>query len=233
MMRRSINVFLIKFKNEIAFTEIPLLRGAVLNLLGSDAELLFHNHTSDTTFRYSYPLIQYKRIRKKAAIFCIGEGVETIGKLLNAQDYEISLGNRSLRLDIENISPKRNIVQTWDSTFHYYLTNWLALNSTNYQEYMAMDDLSDRIDLLERILVGNLLSFAKGVGIEIEQQIICKLISFEEPRLVKVKGVKVMSFNCEFKTNMSLPDYMGIGKHASIGYGTVVRQYQKENNDND
>jgi hypothetical protein len=32
---------------------------------------------------------------------------------------------------------------------------------------------------------------------------------------------------------MSLPDYMGIGKHASIGYGTVVRQYQKENNDND
>jgi hypothetical protein len=222
-MRRSINVFLIKFKNEIAFTEIPLLRGAVLNLLGSDAELLFHNHTSDTTFRYSYPLIQYKRIRKKAVIFCIGEGVETIGKLLNAQDYEISLGNRSLRLDIENISPKRNIVQTWDSTFHYYLTNWLALNSTNYQEYMAMDDLSDRIDLLERILVGNLLSFAKGVGIEIEQQIICKLISFEEPRLVKVKGVKVMSFNCEFKTNMSLPDYMGIGKHASIGYGTVVK----------
>lgn len=191
--------------------------------MGSDAELLFHNHTSDTTFRYSYPLIQYKRIRKKAAIFCIGEGVETIGKLLNAQDYEISLGNRSLRLDIENISPKRNIVQTWDSTFHYYLTNWLALNSTNYQEYMAMDNLSDRIDLLERILVGNLLSFAKGVGIEIEQQIICKLISFEEPRLVKVKGVKVMSFNCEFKTNMSLPDYMGIGKHASIGYGTVVK----------
>ncbi len=223
MMRRSINVFLIKFKNEIAFTEIPLLRGAVLNLLGSDAELLFHNHTSDTTFRYSYPLIQYKRIRKKAAILCIGEGVETIGKLLNAQDYEISLGNRSLRLDIENISPKRNIVQTWDSTFHYYLTNWLALNSTNYQEYMAMDNLSDRIDLLERILVGNLLSFAKGVGIEIEQQIICKLISFEEPRLVKVKGVKVMSFNCEFTTNMSLPDYMGIGKHASIGYGTVVK----------
>lgn len=223
MMRRSINVFLIKFKNEIAFTEIPLLRGAVLNLLGSDAELLFHNHTSDTTFRYSYPLIQYKRIRKKAAIFCIGDGVETIGKLLNAQDYEISLGSRSLRLDIENISPKRNIVQTWDSTFHYYLTNWLALNSTNYQEYMAMDNLSDRIDLLERILVGNLLSFAKGVGIEIEQQIICKLISFEEPRLVKVKGVKVMSFNCEFTTNMSLPDYMGIGKHASIGYGTVVK----------
>lgn len=223
MMRRNINVFLIKFKNEIAFTEIPLLRGAVLDLLGSDAELLFHNHTSDTTFRYSYPLIQYKRIRKKAAIFCIGDGVETIGKLLNAQDYEISLGNRSLRLDIENISPKRNIVQTWDSTFHYYLTNWLALNSTNYQEYMAMDNLSDRIDLLERILVGNLLSFAKGVGIEIEQQIICKLISFEEPRLVKVKGVKVMSFNCEFTTNMSLPDYMGIGKHASIGYGTVVK----------
>lgn len=233
MTTRNINVFLIKFKNEIAFKEIPLLRGAVLNLLGSDAELLFHNHTSDTTFRYSYPLIQYKRIHKKAAIFCIGEGVETIGKLLNAQNYEISLGNRCVCLDIENITPKRNIVQTWDSTFHYYLTNWIPLNSRNYQEYAAMDNLSDRIDLLERILVGNLLSFAKGVGIEIEQQIICKLISFEEPRLVKVKGVKVMSFNCEFTTNMSLPDYMGIGKHASIGYGTVVRQYQKENNDND
>lgn len=229
MIKRNINVFIIKFKNEIGFHEIPLFRGAILNLMKDDLELLFHNHTSDTSFRYSYPLIQYKRIHKKAAIFCIAEGVEAIGKLLTVPNFNIILGNRELCLDIESVSPQRNIVQTWDTEFNYFLSNWIPLNSQNYQEYMALDSLAERLLLLEKILVGNLLSFAKGVCITIEKQIICKLLTFEEPRLITVKGVKVMSFNCQFKSNMSLPDYMGIGKHASLGYGTIVRRYEQEN----
>ena len=31
-----------------------------------------------------------------------------------------------------------------------------------------------------------------------------------------------MAFDIEFVTNMSLPDYIGIGKNASIGYGVIT-----------
>lgn len=229
MLENTIQIFLVKFQNEISFREVPLFRGAILNALDGQADVLYHNHTGDSTFRYSYPLIQYKRIQKKAAIFCIGEGVEAIGHFLVAQKFGIQLGERSVQLAIETVYPKRNLVQTWDSTFRYHLRNWLALNSENYQKYKELDEMTTRISFLENILIGNLLSFAKGMKIDIKEQIVCKMLSLDEPRLISVKGVKMMAFDAEFKTNLSLPDYMGIGKHVSIGYGTVVRVYNNNN----
>ena len=38
-----------------------------------------------------------------------------------------------------------------------------------------------------------------------------------------------MAFDAVFKSNLSLPDYMGIGKHVSLGFGTVVRIYNENN----
>ncbi|MBO5699238.1 MAG: hypothetical protein J6R79_04460 [Bacteroidaceae bacterium] len=228
MTKKNLNIFLVKFKNEINFYEIPLFRGAVLNLIGEDVELLFHNHTSETTFRYAYPLIQYKRMHKKAAILCVGNGVESIGQFLSAQSFDINLGQRSMTLEIEQILPKSYLVQTWDTTFHYRLSNWIPLNSKNYQEYVATDSLADRISILEHILIGNLLSFCKGVGIEIEHEIVCQLTSLNAPRIIKVKGTKVMSFDCEFKSNLSLPDHIGLGKHVSLGCGMVVNIHNSQ-----
>lgn len=230
MINDSVQTFVVRFGNEIAAREIPLLRGAVLRALGNEAEVLYHNHTGEDTYRYAYPLIQYKRIHGKAAIFCIGHGVEAIGQFLAAQHFAITLGDRPMQLTIESVSPKRSLVQTWDSTFRYHLRGWLPLNSANYEAYRAQEEMTSRIALLENILVGNLLSFAKGMGIEIKEQITCKLLNISEPRLVRVKGVKMMAFDAEFKTNLSLPDYMGLGKHASLGYGTVVRKYSDNDN---
>ena len=223
MNNTSVQIFLVRFNNEISFREIPLLRGAILSALGEEAGLLFHNHTGDHSYRYKYPLIQYKRIRGKAAVFCIGEGVETIGQFLSLQDFMLSLGDRSVKLEIEAVFPKRSLVQIWDSTFKYKVRKWLPLNSENYQIYQTLDECSARIDFLERMLTGNLLSFAKGMGIMLEKELVCKILSLGEPQLVLVKGVKMMAFDVEFKSNLSLPNYMGIGKHVSFGFGTVVR----------
>ena len=227
MKNKFIQIFLVRFKNEISFHEIPLFRGAIINLLGQDGEILYHNHANETSFRYSYPLIQYKRIHKKAAIFCIGEGVEAIGQLLSSQDFSLTIGERQLLLEIEAVYPKRYLIQTWDSTFRYRIRHWLPLNSDNYHKYINLDDITSKIIFLEKILIGNLLSFAKGLDLYIEKEIICKLLSLNDPHLIKAKGVKMMAFDAEFKTNLSLPDYMGLGKHASIGFGTVVRVYNE------
>lgn len=223
-------MFLIRFDNEIKFKEIPFFRGAILKSMGENVDLLYHNHIGEDSFRYSYPLIQYKRIHGKCAILCLNEAVETIGSLFANQNFNLSFGERDVTLKIDSVSPKRNIVQTWDSFFKYHLRNWLPFNSDNYNIYKSLEECTSRISFLENILIGNLLSFAKGVGIEITNKIECKLLAMDNPRLMTVKGVKMMAFDVEFKTNMSLPDYMGLGKHVSLGYGTVVREYNKENN---
>lgn len=225
MNTHNIPILLVRFENEISFHEIPFFRGAILNALEGKADLLYHNHMDNHKFRYSYPLIQYKRIHKKAAILCVAKGVEAIGEFLASQKFSMVIGSRSVQLEIESINSKKFLIQVWDSVFRYRIRNWIALNSENYQKYIEMDEISSRITFLESILTGNLLSLAKGLGIDIDKEIVCKLLSINDPRLMNIKETKMMAFDVEFKTNLSIPDYVGIGKHSSIGFGTVVRIY--------
>ncbi len=227
-MEGNVNTLLIRFQNEIANNEVAMFRGAIINAVGN-SDVLFHNHTDDDGFRYAYPLIQYKRINRKAAITCIGEGTEAIGKFFSSCNFDVVLGNRNMTLEVESVRAHKTLVQVWDSVFTYHLRKWLPLNQENYRKYEALDSIVERYAFLERLLTGNILSFAKSMGVLFEQQVECRITSAETPRLISYKGVKMMSFDVEFKTNVSLPDYIGLGKGVSLGFGTVVRKYEKQN----
>ena len=73
----KVKTLILKFENEIERYEISFFRGAVIAAVGKEEDVLFHNHEGDN-YRYSYPLIQYKRIHGCAAIVCVNEGTETI-----------------------------------------------------------------------------------------------------------------------------------------------------------
>ena len=48
---------------------------------------------------------------------------------------------------------------------HYkFITPWLGLNQVNYQKYSNLTEWKDKKELLNKILVGNLLSMSKGLG---------------------------------------------------------------------
>jgi hypothetical protein len=64
---------------------------------------------------------------------------------------------------------------------------------------------------------------AKGLGVRFEKEIKCEIVTFTNDTISKVKDVAMQCFNVEFKCNVSIPDYVGLGKHASINYGIVTR----------
>ncbi|MBR5326893.1 MAG: hypothetical protein IKU49_10450, partial [Prevotella sp.] len=82
-MAKYIRTLTVFYDTEINHTEIPLFRGAVWKSLGNKADILYHNHTGEDSFRYSYPLIQYKRLNGKAAITCVEEGADIIGQFMS------------------------------------------------------------------------------------------------------------------------------------------------------
>lgn len=228
-MKNTVYTLLLSFKNDIAPYEINLLRGALLNLLGQDADILFHNHLGDG-FRYSYPLIQYKRIKQKAAVVCINEGVEAVGNLLAKGINQICLGDRVVELEIQQVAPRKTTVQVWDSVFKYRINRWLPLNKENYERFKTLETIAERTEMLEKLLTANLLSFLKGIGIRVEKDVVCNLMNISDPYCIKNKGVGLMAFDVEFRTNLSLPDYIGIGKNASIGCGVLTKIYNQDKN---
>lgn len=219
---------IIRFNNEIHHDEIPLFRGAIIQAT-EHANLLFHNHNDDSSFRYSYPLIQYKRINKKAAIVCLGEGTEAIGQFFSSCNFDVSLGERQVRLEVDSVSAHQHLVQIWDGEFAYHIRRWLPLNQENYARFCQEESLASRCAMLERLLTANILSFAKGIGLYFDGQVITRITQLDEPRLQYYKGVKLMSFDAEFKTNVSLPDYIGLGKGVSLGMGTVTNMNNQKN----
>ena len=228
-MANHIRTLTVVFDTKIHHKEIPLFRGAVLKCMGDKANLLYHNHTGDETFRYAYPLIQYKRINGNAAVVCVENGVDVIGQYLAESSDTIRLGDREARLATSKIMPVRILVQTWKSSFRYHISRWLPLNAKNYQIYRMTDDDGERTALLENIMKGNLLSMLKGLDIHLEEELFVKITNLEEPYILYNKGVGMMAFNAEFISNLSIPNNVGIGKNASIGYGVVWQERQNNN----
>ena len=168
-------------------------------------DVLFHNHTKEGGYRYAYPLIQYKRLNNKAALFCIGEGVENIGVLFASNNFNVRIGNKRHCLQIEEVNAKQvDIACEEGQVFAYQLTDWLPLNEENHAAFAQADD-EQRLQMLQRILTGNILSMLKGVGIRVEQRI--------EVCITSVK---------ERASNVRLPQHVGLGKHASVGFGILT-----------
>jgi len=216
---------------EIRQNEIPLFRGAVINSLGEHPNVFFHNHLDDDKFRYSYPLIQYKRLEKKAAIVCVEEGVDIIGQFLTEVNGTLAIGERQITCNTGRIQPARILVQTWQEMFSYHVSRWLPLNSKNYQLYQNLEGVVEKTMFLENILKGNLLSMLKGLNIHLEKELILKITEIGEPYLLNNKGIKMMAFNADFNCNLSIPNYIGIGKNSSIGCG-IIHQLRKDINNN-
>ncbi len=233
-MKNFIKTLIIRFAVNIAHHEIPLFRGAINSLLESSSDtLLFHNHTEEG-LRYAYPLIQYKRIGGKAAIVCVGEGTEVIGEFFSSIRPEITIGDRVEILKIESVIPSRMLLQVWKGEFEYHLRKWLPLNKGNYDKFVKLEGVVEKTRMLESILIGNILSMAKTLDVIFDKEVSVKITSVDSPHAIKYKGVKLMSFDVEFKSNVCLPYFIGVGKGVSVGFGMVTNKHlRKENSNNE
>jgi hypothetical protein len=208
------------FEGEIEPYEVEAFRGAVIEKAGK-AHINFHNHLGDN-FLYGYPTIQYKRVQKSPAIVSLDYGVDDIPHLFNNKDMEIKIGDRPLLLKVRDLQLKSYNMQVWESTFQYRIRSWLALNQDNHKLYHQIAEERDRVKMLERTLTGNILSMAKGIKWFVEKPVLIEILEIIGSREITYKKTKLLSFDLRFRSNIFLPNYIGLGKGAAHGLGIVT-----------
>lgn len=213
---------LLTFDTGLSWYEIPLFRGAVLSSM-NDADTLFHNHHGDM-LRYGYPLIQYKMVDGRAALFCLDAGVEAVGQYLVGASYRLMMGRRVVNVRIDRVESWLPTYQLTDAVCSYRLRSWLPFNETNYETYLAVHSVVERTMFLERILTGNILSMLKGVGVHLDEHLHVSITHISEPYTRHYKQVALMAFDVSFECNLELPPYVGVGRHVSVGFGTLAPQ---------
>lgn len=221
---KKVRVLDISFENEIAVYEVPAFRGAIIETAGKE-NTLFHNHLGKD-YRFSYPLIQYKRIRKKPHLVCIEDGVDEVHHFFENKQEGLMLGDRPYELKVDSIRLNRFTMQVWDKSFNYFIQDWLPFNQDNYKKYKEMTSELEQFEFLENILKGNILSFAKGIGWSVDKEIKVRIGEIIRTNIISVKGVKREAYTLIFSTNVFLPNHIGLGRNASLGYG-VLLQHRK------
>ncbi|MDD4191709.1 MAG: CRISPR-associated endonuclease Cas6 [Mangrovibacterium sp.] len=210
----------ILFDLSIKYEGLPQLRGAIIQLSQFKSDL-FHNH-ADGGVIYRYPLIQYKRIKRKAALLCIEEGANVVYEIFTAGDLNIMLGNKPVGLKVEDIHVFPFHIGVWEDQFHYRLENWLPLNQENYQRYHQMETFHEKVQVLEKVLVGNLLSFCEGIGLKPEKEVRAVIRRIAKEKVVRYRGQMMQAYDIDFSANVSIPNYAGLGKGSGIGFGMVI-----------
>ena len=186
-----------------------------------DVSPLLHNHYDDGTNIYKYPMVQYKVIEKVPTLVGLNEGAELLNDLFLKIDKMI-LDDREYIINNKNIYTNTFIVDV-ENKLNYYttLTLWMALNQKNHKIYQALESKEEKEQMLEKILIGNILSFYKAVGFTANDKILAKIVYREKE--TKFKDKNMLGLAVTFITNALLPSYIGIGKSVSRGFGTIIK----------
>lgn len=220
---QSLKYLKVAFDTEIGERELPAFRGAIAQKVGPSS-VLFHNHLPDGKLRKEYPLIQYKRLGRRPAIICLGEGVEQVHHYFSQSDWDIDISGRHIAMRIDRLNLVDYTMKYMESPYPYVIRDWIALNQADYQLYQFMGSLVARVSFLESRLRQSIAYFAKGVGFPLdENNLQCVIDDITNHRVISVHGQKSSAFDVEFRANLSIPDYVGIGKGASVGMGMVSR----------
>ncbi|HXH17931.1 MAG TPA: CRISPR-associated endonuclease Cas6 [Chitinophagales bacterium] len=220
---KKIRFLKIQFEGDLKPYEIPAFRGAVIEKAGRE-NVSFHNHLSDNQFLYGYPVIQYKTIGSNPALVCMEYGIDEVHHFFQRDSWAIHIGDRQIDLKVKRLQLEQYVLQVWDKTFSYRIHNWVALNGENYKKYLELGSELEKERMLEKIMVGNILSFAKGVKWEVNKPISLKLDNIGQAKKISYKGQSLMAFCVRFRTNVFLPDYMGLGKGVSHGFGVIKHE---------
>lgn len=180
---------------------------------------ILHNHKDDK-FIYRYPKVQYKVIKDVPIILGINEGASIISNI-GINDDELVIEGKTINTFEKKISINNNEYGVTDDYIKYeFLTPWIALNQKNIDVYRKFSDM-DKEELLKNILIGNIISMSKGLGYTVDNKVKC-WINLEKKE-VNIKNIKHIGFVGEFKVNFNIPDYFGIGKNVSKGFGTIKK----------
>lgn len=186
---------------------------------------IFHNHYGNRCL-FIDSRVQYKIINNIGYILGIEEGAEAIKMLSDFE--ELRLG-KSIYKARPIFCDKDEIIAKSDEFIQYDLAHyWLPFDSENFDMFKTLKDRKEKKWFINAMLRNNIITLCKGLGLNVDK---CKHTVYVHSRLkesISFYKVPRTSFIGEFRTNMILPDFFGIGEKVSAGFGVVKRRLEND-----
>ena len=208
----------VELEHALGLSHARWLRGAI-SRMANQAE--FHHHT-ENGLAYQHPLIRYDTSTGHASLMGLAQGALLVRSV--PQVKSLRLGSETLQVvDWSVIADRVPIGPVEQMICYQFQTPYLALNQENHEVWRRAGD-PERTRLLERILIGNLLSLSKAIGLNVAVRLRAET-DLEPSGLEELKpGVSLLGFHGSFRVNFLIPERWGIGKSTARGFGTLSRK---------
>ncbi len=174
----------------------------------------FHHHSVRS---YHYPLVQYKKMGDRLAVVGVREFSSIVFRKMSDLDHIMA---RSKRMPVRSLSLENSSYRLVPEAGTYgFASPWLALNRENHARFSRADG-GEKTAILESILVGNILSMLKGLGVFADRRITARIDEFKADD-VAAHGNRFIGIRAKFETNVRLPAGLGLGKSVSKGFGIL------------
>jgi hypothetical protein len=214
----------------ISFPEVRLrtrdshkLRGYFGNLFKENSPLL-HNHFEDGRSRYEYAQVQYKVLNEIPYLVGIGEEAARLMTELFLKINELDIDGERFPVFAKNIEARNWTIGVSDALHTYrFDTPWMALNQPNHTLYMSYSE-ERKADQLRGIATMNILAFYTAFGLRLPPEArIMMMLQNVKTIETNFKNTRMLAFKGQFVTNALLPDFVGLGKSVSRGFGSIKR----------
>jgi len=204
-------------RDPLRFT-IDLLRSYLSKELAAYTALC---QTDTPGFIHRYPVIQCKQVKSGLIVIGISQGAGCLFWLTRDQTG-LGAGESSCRITARDPTIRAEPFGVVDTVSSYeFLTPWLALNQQNAKKFYDLQGKPQRDAFMQKLLTDQLKTLAKSLDYEITLPITCEAkVRFRRERIDREN---VMVFLGKFRTNLAIPDFLGIGQSVSQGYGTMKR----------
>lgn len=215
----------VRFSTPVTMSELPKFRGAVIASAGHKNDL-FHNHQNEG-FSYRYPLLQYRIMCGNAGLVCLNEGIKQMQNLLGSEFLlrPIEFAGRSEQVVVEDMRINELELCFLEQPVCYHISHWLPFNQENYRQWQELSTDEERLTRLNSLLVGNIISFAKGVGWQLDERVEVNIdASTIASRYIYHKAKRLIAVSADFEANILLPRGIALGKGVSLNKGIVTTQ---------
>jgi len=174
--------------------------------------------TSSGQVIHRYPAVQCKQVKDDVVAIGICQGAGFLRQLANGK-AEILPGKNACKIVSRDPGIRDEEFGTGGMYEYEILTPWLALNQQNAKKFYDLKGKPARDAFMQKILTDHLNNLAKSLDRTPEKPITCTPhVRFIRERIDREN---LIVFLGKFQTNLSIPDYFGIGQQVSRGYGTV------------
>ena len=212
----------------ISFPEIKLrtrdshkLRGYFGNLFREHSPML-HNHFEDGRSRYEYAKVQYKVLDETPYLVGVGAEAARLLTELFLKINELDIDGERFTVFAKNIEIRNWTIGVADTLQTYrFDTLWMPLNQRNYATYIGYED-TQQADQLRGIATQNILSFFDNFGLWLPPEVrVMLMLQNIKATETNFKNNRMLAFTGQFVTNALLPDFVGLGKSVSRGFGSI------------